>query len=171
MNDLAKERFFGGLMAVFSLAYLRYAAGIEDSMLADSVGASGIPLALGSVMLIASVGLLLKSFFITKPVTDAADSANAADAADDSEAPTAAEKNHSLRVAAGLLAILIVYAIVLPYAGYAISISLLVLAIALLAGARLNLTLAMCTALSGVTFWLLFQFLLGIAMPEGTLFS
>jgi putative tricarboxylic transport membrane protein len=165
MNDLAKERFFGGLMAVFSLAYLRYAAGIEDSMLADSVGASGIPLALGSVMLIASVGLLLKSFFITKPPVDAADSSA------DSEAPTPAEKNHSLRMAAGLLAILTVYALVLPTAGYAISISLLVFAIAVLAGASFNLTLAMCTALSGVAFWFLFQFALGIAMPKGALFA
>lgn len=168
MTDHAKERFFGGLMAMFSLAYLRYAAGIEDSMLADSVGASGVPLALGSVMLIASVGLLLKSFFIARPAVEATGSA---DAAGDSEAPTGAEKNHSLRMAAGLLAILVVYAIVLPTAGYAISISLLVFAIAVLAGARLNLTLALCTALSGVAFWFLFQFALGIAMPKGALFA
>lgn len=160
MSDTQKDRIFGLLAGLFALVYLWYANGIEDSMLADSVGANGVPLLIGSIVLASSVALVIKSFIAAKPV-----------AAADEEAADPAAEWRSIRIAASLMAILLVYVIVLPLAGYIISVSVLVLAVAMLAKAPLKPTLFITAALSGVTFWILFELMLTIHMPKGLLFS
>ena len=48
----------GGL--VFSVVYILSARSIEDSLLADPVGASGVPVAIGGLMALASAALIVK---------------------------------------------------------------------------------------------------------------
>lgn len=156
MSTLPKDCLLGALVAAFSLVYIGYARSIEDSLLADSVGASGVPLALGIALFIAAAALAVKSYCA---------SAAEAEATEDLE-PAG---NHL--TAATLVAMLLAYVLVVPVAGYMVSVSLLVLAVALLARAALKPALFIGAALSGGFFWLLFEWALGIHMPDGILFS
>jgi hypothetical protein len=68
----------------------------------------------------------------------------------------------------GLVAILLAYGLLLPLAGYAVTIGALVLASGWLAGARFGPTLWLCAALSGPLLWALFDRLLQVRMPAGS---
>ena len=155
MNDAQRERWLGGTVGVFALAYIGHARGIEDSLLADAVGAAGVPLAAGVALALAAAALLLKSFLGT--------------AAGAPAAPLATPRQW--RLGAALAAVLVAYVLLLPLLGYIIAVSALVLTVALLAGARQRLPLALCAALSGVALWAVFEWALKIRMPLGRLFG
>lgn len=144
-----------------SSGYIWQARAIEDSLLSDEVGAGGVPAGVGMVMLVASIVLLLKALLARARAPQGAAQASApAGDADD-------EFAHPHRMALGLLAILAGYVALLPWAGYVVSMGLLVAAVALFARARMAPVLAGFAVCTGPILWFLFDYLLQVRMPAG----
>ncbi|MBT9463303.1 tripartite tricarboxylate transporter TctB family protein [Hydrogenophaga sp.] len=154
ISDRAASFITGGVALVFSGAYVMYARNIEDSLLADSVGASGVPVMVGMLMGLASVGLLIKGA-VTRATGDVEDDGDAA------------SSNRSHLLAAGLLAILLGYVFLLPMLGYVVSIGLLVAAVAMFAGGRNKVAVGGMLLVTGPVLWLMFDMALKVRMPAG----
>lgn len=160
MTDQRVDRITSVVGAVLAISYLLYARGIEDSLLADSVGANGVPIGVGGMLLLACVALFLKSWRKSEPSATPAETQEL----DDTDKGGA---EHPHRMAVGLLAILAAYVALLPFLGYVLSIGLLVGSVAWLAGARKRISVLMCMVLAGPTLWLLFDWALEIRLPVG----
>jgi putative tricarboxylic transport membrane protein len=153
---LQRGDFALGLGAiVLAAAYLRLAAGIPESLLSDSVGAAGLPRAVGWALGVA--GALLCARSLLRPAAHASPSAGAGWRA-------------HLR-ALGLLAILFGYVLLAPWLGYALATGALLAAGAAYAGARSGRALVLVPAIAALVFWLLFVHAFGIPMPGGALFG
>jgi putative tricarboxylic transport membrane protein len=159
MTDAQVDRITGALGVLLSVSYVLYARGIEDSLLADGVGANGVPTGVGVVLLLASLALFCKSW--------AASSGAAEPDATQENAAEEAGAKHPHRMALGLLAILAAYVALLPMLGYIASIGLLVGSVAWLAGARKRVSVLACMLIAGPALWLLFDWALEIRMPIG----
>jgi len=162
MTGSQADRCTGILGILFSATYVAYAQRIEDSLLADAVGAAGVPSGIGLLLMLASAGLALKSF---AKGSSPASSASSAAATDDPAEPASPWRPHQL--ALGLLALLALYVLVLPLAGYWLSIALLIAGVSALAGARAPGVMAACGVLGASTLYALFTLLLKIRMPAG----
>ena len=161
MNDALVDRISGGLGMLLAGGYILSAQGIEDSLLADGVGASGVPMGVGIVLLLASFFLFMKSLKNKAAMDETLHSG-------ETEVPAAAmgSKNpHAL--ALGLLLILAAYVFLLPLLGYVVSVGILVGAVAWFAGARAYTSLLMCSVLAGPMLWLVFDWALEIRLPVG----
>ncbi len=159
------DRLTGLLGILLSASYVAYARGIEDSLLADEVGAAGVPSAVGVVLMLASATLLIKGSLPTRhgAGTDSETSTDTdAEPSAVAHAPWRAEK-----LALALLAVLLVYMLVLPLAGYTVSIALLIAAVAWLVGARAPRTVALSAVGGALGLYGLFTVLLQIHMPPG----
>ncbi len=155
-----RDRLLAALAFVFGVAYAMAARGIEDSLLADEVGAGGVPQAVGVAMALAALALFVKSF--------RADAGKAPAAADEAAAEQAGLPWRSVALrTAGLVALLLGYGALLPLLGYPITISLLIAAAGALAGAPLRWPLLACALLGGPLLWGLFDLLLQVRMPRG----
>ena len=160
MTGQRVDRITAVVGAVLAISYLLYARGIEDSLLADSVGANGVPMGVGGLLLLACVALFFKS-----GVKSVASATPAEAAASDDSAAGGAEHPH--RMALGLLTLLAAYVALLPFLGYVLSIGLLVGSVAWLAGARQRVSVLACMVLAGPALWLLFDWALEIHLPVG----
>lgn len=138
--------------------YIVQARAIEDSLLADEVGAGGVPSAVGGLMFVVSAALLVKALAGRKARAESA-------CGDDASGGEDSSRPH--RMALGLLAILAGYVLLLPVAGYIVSLALLALAVGRFAGARLGVTLVLFAACLGPLLWFVFDRLLKIRMPAG----
>ena len=58
MNAQQGDRITGVLGILVSASYVAYARQIEDGLLADEVGAAGVPTAVGVLMMLAAAALL-----------------------------------------------------------------------------------------------------------------
>jgi putative tricarboxylic transport membrane protein len=154
MTDARVDRITGALGVLLSVGYVLYARDIEDSLLADGVGANGVPIGVGVVLLLASLALFCKSW-----------AASSSTAEPDAVEEGAAKHPH--RMALGLLCILAVYVALLPLLGYVVSIGLLVGSVAWLAGARKRVSVLACMLIAGPALWLMFDWALEIHMPVG----
>lgn len=164
-SSLQRDRLLALCAGAFAASLIAGARGIEDSLLADEVGAGGVPQGVGLAMAVAALALFAKSFMGAK--------AAASVATDDShDADGGAMPWHSalLRTTA-LVLILLVYAALLPRLGYPLSLSLLVGASGWLAGAAPRWPLWLFAVLSGPSLWLLFDQLLQVRMPVGTVWG
>ena len=165
ISDRAANLVTGGVGLAFSLVYINFARGIEDSLLADAVGASGVPVSVGALMGLASTALLVKGFMpVARPQSQEQEPAKGSSAS--------ALRPHWL--AAGLLLILAVYLLALPWLGYVLSIGFMAAAVGWFAGGRDAKVLLGFTVLTGPILWFLFDFALRVRMPAGiwpTLFS
>jgi hypothetical protein len=157
VNDRRRDLLLGSVVAVFAIAYIGASRAIEDSLLADAVGAGGVPQASGIVLLMAAVLLMVKAL--------------RRDAAPGDGGNAEALQARPLLLGAALVALLVSYVLLLPLVGYIVSVSLLVGTVALLAGARDRRALVACTAFSGIALWAMFEWALKIRMPAGTLFG
>ncbi len=164
-SDRQRDRLLAVVVAVFAASYIAAARGIEDSMLSDAVGAGGVPQGVGIAMLVAAVALFIKTFMGRGATAQAAGEPATA------EAEVEAEATGGLWRTAGLVLILIGYGLLLPVLGYPITVSLLVLASGWLAGAAFRLPLWLCAALTGPFLWGLFDQLLQVRMPVGSLWG
>ncbi len=144
-----------------SLAYIWQARSIEDSLLADEVGAGGVPTGVGLLLLVASVGLLVRSLMVGSPAAQVAQ-----DTRKDNEGQ-GGRAQHPHRMALGLLAILGGYVALLPVAGYVLSIGLLSIAVVRFSGGALDRTVAAFALAIGPLLWFLFSYLLQVRMPVG----
>lgn len=161
-TDARRDRLLSVLTAVFALSYITAARGIEDSLLADAVGAGGVPQGVGIAMLLMALALFAKSLRGRVAAKAAAGDAGA-------EAG-AGWPSTALRTT-GLVAILAGYGLALPLLGYPLTVSLLVLAAGRLAGAALRWPLLLCAAVAGPLLWALFDWALKVRMPVGTLWA
>ena len=153
MSARHADRITGVLGILVSASYIAYARQIEDSLLADEVGAAGVPTAVGLVMMLAAAGLLLK-----------ASRRSAAPAGDGAKEETQWAA-HWLALA--LLGVLAAYVLVLPVAGYWVSVALLIGAVSALVGARDRKVILACSVLGATGLYTLFTLLLNIRLPAG----
>lgn len=153
MNAQQGDRITGVLGILVAASYVAYARQIEDGMLADEVGAAGVPSAVGLLMMLASVALLLKA--------SRRSTAQVGEMAQEDTSWSA----HWLALA--LLGVLAAYVLVLPVAGYWISVALLIGAVSALVGARDRKVIAACSVLGASGLYTLFTLLLKIRMPAG----
>ena len=156
MNDALVDRISGGLGMLLAACYITNAQSIEDSLLADAVGASGVPTGVGVVLLIASLFLFVKSFKSKASMLNEAE-----------EEPIEGGSQHPHAMALGLLLILAAYVFLLPILGYVLSVGLLVGAAAWFAGARRYTSLVLCAVLAGPVLWFVFDWTLEIRLPVG----
>jgi putative tricarboxylic transport membrane protein len=159
MTDAQVDRITGALGVLLSVGYVLYARGIEDSLLADGVGANGVPTGVGVVLLLASLALFCKSWAASSGAAEQ-------DVVEENAAEEAGAK-HPHRMALGLLGILAAYVATLPVLGYIVSIGLLVGSVAWLAGARKRVSVLACMLIAGPALWLMFDWALEIHMPVG----
>lgn len=153
MNSQHGDRITGALGILVSASYVAYARQIEDGLLADEVGAAGVPSAVGLLMMLASVALLLKASRRNK--------AQVSEVAQEDTTWSA----HWL--ALYLLGVLAAYVLVLPVAGYWVSVALLIGAVSALVGARDVKVILACSVLGASGLYALFSLLLNIRMPAG----
>jgi putative tricarboxylic transport membrane protein len=134
-------------LAVMALAGIYYAAalGISDSLLSDEVGAAGLPKLLAVALALAGALIALRSQTMGGLRVTVAVTARAL----------------------GLVAMLAAYIVLLPLAGYPLTLAALIAGMALLGGARPNLSLAAISIAAGAGFWLVFAGLFHIRMPAG----
>ena len=156
MNDALVDRISGGLGMLLAAGYIVNAQSIEDSLLADAVGAAGVPTGVGVVLLIASLFLFVKSFKSKASMLNETE-----------EEPTEGGSQHPHAMALGLLLILAAYVFLLPILGYVLSVGLLVGAAAWFAGARRYTSLVLCAVLAGPVLWFVFDWTLEIRLPVG----
>ena len=155
LSEVHKDRLLALLAAVFALTLIAAARGIEDSLLADAVGAGGVPQGVGAVMLLAALALFGNSFRAAPQ-----DSI-------ESETPHGPPWQ-ALGRTAGLAVTLVAFGALLPWLGYAATVSLLVLVCGWLAGAALRAPLLLCAAATGPLLWALFDQALQVRMPVGS---
>jgi putative tricarboxylic transport membrane protein len=144
-----------------SLAYIWQARSIEDSLLADEVGAGGVPTGVGLVLLAASLGLFIKSLLSWFKAAPGEPELVQEPAQTEDHAP------HPHRKAFGLLAILGCYVALLPWLGYVVAIGLLAVAVVRFDGVRINRTLLVFALAIGPILWFVFSYLLQVRMPAG----
>lgn len=156
MNDALVDRISGGLGMLVAASYIVNAQSIEDSLLADAVGAAGVPTGVGVVLLIASLFLFVKSFKSKASMLNETE-----------EEPSEGGSQHPHAMALGLLLILAAYVFLLPILGYVLSVGLLVGAAAWFAGARRYTSLVLCAVLAGPVLWFVFDWTLEIRLPVG----
>ena len=153
MNAQQGDRITGVLGILVSASYVAYARQIEDGMLADEVGAAGMPTAVGVLMMLAAAALLFKGSLRT-----------AGTAGDGLKEPIPWASH---RLALYLLGVLAAYVLVLPVAGYWVSVALLIGAVSALVGARQSKVILACSVLGASSLYVLFTLLLKIRMPAG----
>ncbi len=160
MNDALVDRISGGLGMLLAGSYIVSAQGIEDSLLADGVGASGVPMGVGIVLLIASFFLFVKSLKNKAAMDEPPHSG-------ETEGPAAMGSKYPHAMALGLLLILATYVFLLPLLGYVLSVGILVGAVAWVDGARAYNDLSVCAELAGPVRGLVFDWALEIRLPVG----
>jgi putative tricarboxylic transport membrane protein len=153
MNAQHGDRITGALGILVSASYVAYARQIEDGLLADEVGAAGVPSAVGLLMMLASVALLLK-----------ASRRNTVQVSEVAQEDTSWSAHW---LALYLLGVLAAYVLVLPVAGYWVSVALLIGAVSALVGARDVKVILACSVLGASGLYALFSLLLNIRMPAG----
>jgi putative tricarboxylic transport membrane protein len=162
MKGVRADLFLGLAALVLAAGYLLGAAQIPDSMLSDTVGAAGVPMALGWVL--AGLGVII----CLRSILTGASSAAVVTSIDNDEAEEqrpAGLRPHAM--ALGLLAILAVYVALLPYVGYIVATSLLVAVVSRFSGTPFGRNLVVIAGAAGLGLWLLFNVLLSIPLPVG----
>jgi hypothetical protein len=152
---MPRDAVVGAVILAFAGVYWLAARTIRHSSLEDSIGAAGLPNALAALLGVLALLLIVRSLFLRpRPAGQPA-----------IDAPSEPPRAH-LR-ALGMLAIGIAYLVVVPYLGYALSVALLIAAVAIYNRQRASLRLALVTILISIGFYLLFVRLLHIPLPPG----
>lgn len=133
----------------FAAAYFAAADALPTSLLADNVGAGGIPKLLALALALLSVLLGARSLIAVAPAASAG-----------------AGAGQHLR-ALGVAALGFAYVAAAPFLGYPLAVALLAAAAALYYGARLSMSVLVYGAACAALLWLLFARVLGVAMPAG----
>ena len=150
---MPRNVILGGITLAASLVYFRLASSVPVSQLADAIGPQGLPKAY-AVALAALPMLLVAGSLRGVRVAQ----------------PVGASERRALPRVAGTLLIGVVYILVLPWAGYLLSIAALILVTTYYQGGSLTRGSVIVALAGGVFFWLLFVALMGISFPAGLLF-
>jgi hypothetical protein len=146
---LSRDAIAGLSTVALGVGYWLIANAVPASLLADQVGADGVPKLLASALVTLGAVLALRGV-----------RSRLADAPSDGAAH---------RRAFGLLVIGCAYVVVMPVIGFLLTTAALIVVVAVYAGRKLSRDLVVVGAVSGVLFWATFAKLLGIAMPSGIL--
>lgn len=148
----------GGVLFGVAVLYWYLADGIAKSPMSGSVGADGLPKLLAICLGVLSLVLIAQSAL--SPA-----SGPAAEAAEDTG--DAEFTPEGFLLAMKMLAIIVVYVLILPVLGYAVSAGLLLAAIAVFFGRPFGLRVLVFAVLGAVLAHLVFVTLLGVRMPTG----
>jgi putative tricarboxylic transport membrane protein len=166
LTDASADKITGAAGMLAGAAYGYTALNIEDSLLADAVGAGGVPLAVSATLFLAALILSLRAWFKSPVQTPVQTPVQSADPAVQSDAAQGGSAHPHL-MAGALLLLLALYVWVLPFLGYLLSIGLLVASCAWLGGARQKRSLMLAALLAGPALWLIFDWALAIGLPMG----
>ena len=143
---MSRDGALGIAGLVLAAAYYVMASDLPESQLADAVGPQGLPKIYAAVLAGLSLILVTRSF---------------------SRRASSDEKTPPLIRPVGLLAFGAVYIAIVPWAGYIVSIALLIAATTWYQGGLFNRRIALVAAGGAVLFWLMFVRLLGVPHPPG----
>lgn len=152
---MTRDLTCSAILLIISASYYSLASGIGRSALADEVGPAGLPVLYA--VLLATLALALAAKAILRPLL--------LRAAADTVAKDAPSLSFVLRRAAGVFAIGVGYLLIVPLAGYFVTLILVIAAMALFYGERASARLAATAVAGAAVFWALFVWLLGIPMP------
>ena len=134
-----------------AVAYYVLARNLDATALADEVGPAGLPLIyavlLGVLAVMLGISALVSRTRVLPPP------------------PDEPRPGRRLRRAAGVLAIGVGYLIVAPVIGYPFAVALAIAAMALHEGERPSFRLALVACAGAAVLYLLFDVVLGVAMP------
>ena len=125
---------------------------IRATSLADATGPAGLPKAYGVLMIGLGLALALEGLLVPDRARTGAERID--------------DRRRILR-AAGLLALGIGYLLIVPYAGYILSITLLIIAVAAYQGVKPSAELLGIGFGGALVLWATFVWLLGIPLPAG----
>ncbi|WP_341214322.1 tripartite tricarboxylate transporter TctB family protein [uncultured Limimaricola sp.] len=150
----------GGLgTSIIGTVYYYYASQLRVSALDDSFGPAGLPKTYGLIMIVLGLAIATDSLLRARRNRAAG------------IAPQAQWTGQGQKIlrAAGLLCIGIAYLLLVNWAGYAISIALLLMATALYRGAPPSWRVLAVSVGGAAALWGIFVLLLGVSMPSGVL--
>jgi cell division protein FtsW (lipid II flippase) len=135
-------------------AYYWIATQIPRSQLSDVVGAASYPKLLAIVLAILSLFLVVSGVLTKPPVGE-------------NQKEKHEEDKKEFLKAGGTILIGIGYLIVIKWTGYAIAVTLLMIAMLMYNHEKLSWKSAGISIIGGVFFWFVFAFLFDIPVPEG----
>jgi putative tricarboxylic transport membrane protein len=156
---MPRDAIVGAVILAAAGIYWHAAGTIRHSSLDDSVGAAGVPNALAVALACLALLLILRAFVLS--ARQAPRTVEAADEARPDDAPRAHFR------ALGMLMLGVLYLLIVPVLGYAVSIAVLLAAVALYNYRKPTLELALFAVLGSAAFYLLFVRILGIPLPAG----
>jgi hypothetical protein len=148
---------FGLVVAAIAAGYHWKANHLPYSGLTDAVGAGGLPKILGTLLFGFGLLLALRAGLVILAARRASMATSSVENA---------EPFFELRGVA-LLGLAAVYVLIAPLIGYLPAILLLLVAVAVLAGAKLNLRSVLTGGLMALTLAFIFIWLVGTQQPEG----
>lgn len=163
---MTRDVWTGLVMLGAAIAYWIAADGIRISPLDGPVGASGLPKTLAYVLGGLALLLIVRSLILDRRPALAEGEDIAPPKAPVQPEPKTGQWQRHVR-AIGMLAIGVAYLLLIPWLGYAVSIALLMLAVALYNEGGLNLKTVAVAVLGAAFFYLLFVLFLDIPLPPG----
>lgn len=158
MKGLASEDVTVGLSALaIAGLYALFTRDIAQSFLADSVGATGLPKAYAAALALLGVVLVLNAWRARHESGETTDG-------------EALPLTRHLR-AVGVLLPGAAYLLLIASVGYGVAIFLLILGVALYAGARLEFRLLAVSGVGALALWIIFVVLFSIPLPSGSLWQ
>ncbi len=152
---MARQLTCSAILLMIAAGYYSVASHIGRSALADEVGPAGLPVVYALVL--ATVALALAATALFRPLLLRTVAVTAA-----AGEPTL---GFLLRRAGGVFAIGVGYVLIVPLAGYFLTLVLVIAAMALYQGERASARLATVAVAGAAVFWLLFVGLLGVPLP------
>lgn len=156
---MTRDIALGITALIFSVFYIFEASRISKSALGDTVGAGGIPTALGWIMAGAAVLLIVHQLWLRR--TGGLVKAKVTEAF---ETP-----GRTALVAGGVVLIAALYIAVIRWLGYLPSTALLLAAMFLYQRVPLTWRTVAVAIGGSIALWLLFDAFLGISLPKGLL--
>ena len=152
---MTKDLVLGGALLALAGAYYLAAAAIPESQLGDTVGARGLPGIYA--ILLAGLAVVMLSSALRRRRAQTGQSADG-------------QPDRSLRTIGrviGMLALGAIYILIVPIAGYLISIAALIGGTAYYQGGRLTKQVLLVAAAGAAVLWMVFVMLLRIPQPAG----
>lgn len=163
MKPATADFLLGGICSVAGATYYSVAMEIPKSMLSDEIGPGGVPAAVGLAAMVVSFLIMLKAFLAWNIERRSANMASPVSA----DGQTHPSGSHWLSAVTALVLVMLI--VILPILGYVLSIFLLIMVSAALAGHAKNLKLLVFSLTSSVTLYVIFQWVMNIKLPKGPL--
>ena len=155
---MLKDLIGAAFLLLIALSYYYLSTGINQSALADEIGAAGLPVVYAA--LLAGIGLVLGAKALIAWRFTPRDGSHPANGGP-------RRRRRTLLRASGMLAIGVTYVVAVNFVGYLITLTAVIAMVALYQGERMGWRLGGIAIGGGVAFWIFFDQVLGIDMPRG----